>query len=443
MLKKPSTAAAILAVATVIAAASPVLALARVTRLVVSDKADATGATGRLPLDTEVAYIVFDYEGASNEKLTVSIEGLGLSTIVAKSGTYSGNGTATVQFTGAEVFQSLVARVAALASQAQSDVKRAAEQELGRRGYIEAVALDISQIDGVIALLGQIDDLPSATSGYMSDIAQATQDLGTLVEAATASGVDDATQKAKAEAMKVPVASLAASADDLADTADSVSALALPRTGSEASFTAQVSVGGNPSSTVEFWVVDTTQNVSSDTSSGIASPTSSGGSSGRSATATPRNGAARTAGTGATATIEPTVGGAAGRMTAAAVKAAGGAATTAAGSEVTAAAKGTSVVIDAEAGGLSAGQALGEQQDAGNDAGQTVGLAADSPAAGAAPTWTVPASGAGDGAGALVQPVSQPGTGQRGGATGGPSLAVFALGAAALVGVALWLRGRT
>ena len=132
MFIKPRLVACLLALTTLVAVATPALALARVTRLAVSTSPEASGITSRLPLETEVAYVIFDYEGASNEKLTVSIEGLGLSTIVAKSGTYSGNGTATVQFTGAEVFQALVARVAVLASQAQSDVKRAAEQELGR-----------------------------------------------------------------------------------------------------------------------------------------------------------------------------------------------------------------------------------------------------------------------------------------------------------------------
>jgi hypothetical protein len=431
MIANARGAALLLALLAFVAGAAPAAALARVKRVVVSTTADESGVTQRLPVGTTVAYVIFDYENAASDKLTVSLEGLGLSTIVAKSSSYTGSGTANVQFTGAELYRALANRVANYADQAQTDVKLAAEQELGRRGYLENVAADVAQVSGVVTILDQMS-LTSDAETAIATLNGAVEDIYGLLEEATAANVSDAVQKSKAESMKVPAATLVVAGDRQAETAVSATTMAFPPTGEQASFTVQVAVGNNPSASGEFWVAGTGAGAANvdPTQAAATGPTS------RAPSATARSVTGAT-----TAPGNPTTVSAQAARTQTRSSQAGGQGTTVSprtvGAPSIVPAAGTP---SAEASGAATSQVAGQPGGLPGTSGTPAGGAQGQVAA---PTWTVPAGSGSASSGAPVAPVTQSSPTTGSGGLDGSDLAVFGMGALLLVGIALWLRGRS
>jgi hypothetical protein len=440
--------AATAAVFGVAALVVPAAALAKVTSLKVSATDSADTASPRLPSGTKSVFVLFDYEGAANDRLTVALEGLGLDRIVAKSDTYNGNGSASVEITGAEIYGSLVVRVLTAASQAQSDVKRAADQDKGTRGYLEAVESDAAQVDRILQVLAQMV-LPAPSEAMRKEVAEALNDLGGLIEEANDTDLDDAGRKAKAEAMKAPAASLVTAATALADSAESVSSIPLPLTGENAPITVQVGVGSssNPSASDEFWVVEDVSSPITDVDPlpTAAATRNSGGTGGANPTArtsankTPATGSE----TGASGSATSAAGGGPSNGTRNAATSASVRATSAANQAVFADSTNGTPGSPAVAGGS------GQQSDAVATARALAGQnqnALGSPgdvSGGAMATWTVPAVAKADGE--TVPQVRQAGQDADRSSTGGssgPNLGVLALGAALLVGVAVWLRSR-
>jgi len=431
----------VLAALLVVTAVAPVAAIARVTSLKVSTTRDESGATRRLPLTTEVAYVLFDYEGAANDRLTVSLQGLGLSSIVAKSSSYNGSGSAVVEIAGVEILRSLTRQLSGFASQVHADVKLAADQELGRRGYLEAVDSNVRQVERVLMVLGSMA-LPAAVGAQVDAVMVTADDLSTLAEEAMSPSLDDAGRRAKAEAMKAPAAALIVSVERLAESADAVASAPYPPTGENAPLTVQVSVGGMPSVTDEIWVVQTASGplTEMDPTEAAALP-GVGGPLGATAVPT-RAGAATAAGAdrpssaaGADVAGRPTTGVAGGmppRAASTPVSSAGGTTVAHPGTPIGLAAAEDRAAADA--------LAMAERQGlTGPDAAEG-GLGAAQPL----PTWTVPALAVADGAGPAVQPLAPRGLQSGGsGGTQGPSLLVLGSGALLLVGLAFWLRRRT
>lgn len=420
----------------VLGSALPAAALAKVTRLEVSPSERAGDATTRLPAGSTAVFVLFDYDGASNEKLTVSLQGLGLASILAKTDTYNGSGSAAVELTGAEVYRSLVGQLSTYAIEAQTYVKRAADQELGRRGFLEQVQSQVATIDRMLLVLEQMA-VPDDAIEDRKATRTALDELAALAEEATAPELEDADRKAKAEEMAAPAEALVTSADAFVDTAEDAGDMPLPETGENAPFTAQVRVGGNPSMSVEFWVVENPQSALTDIDPTKDAGGSGGNTSGRPTARPQATSAQRTTGqtgdggTGASATTtDRTTSQNPGSTT-------GGLPTLPSRAMATPVPGATN---GPQTGGFVAGEQLGQPTTDASSGAPDQGGAEQ--AAAPLPTWTVPAVAAlGDSQAPQVQPLGAQASQPAGGSTG-PNLAILALGAVALIGLAVWMRQR-
>ncbi len=400
------------------------------------------------PSGAKTILIIVDYKGASRTKINTELNAQGGLSLFQKSDTVSGDGSAIVAISGAQILQRVSFDLVDTADAIVADAERAADpnRATGNLGYLGEAYNKIEALRVATDFLSRMQ-LDNDMRSFHDDLDEAVQalealearrgEVGTSLDRIRAAAADVAAQAKLAKA----------AAEKLNARADTLDAKQMPipdsGTGRSAPYDVAIKVGTYPALDAEFWVTSDNLPVAS------ATPTSASRATAGSATPAP-------GGAGATASAtRPTGGsGSGGDQRSAATSQPPGA-----GPRPTPANGASKRMTDAALGAAAGTPILppggGETAPAGDVASDPASQPTMEPLATTpepvapepvvVPTWTLPAAAvaaladqeAGSEGGADGQRATQPAS-----SAGGPNLAVLGIGLMALIAVAVWLRRR-
>lgn len=442
------------------ALAATALAAPEIADVRVSQDAEGSDAARRYvaPVGTERLYVLFDYLGAADDTIAIHVVGSGLTLFEAED-SYDGEGTASVEITGAQMYKSL-AETAEVDNEAmRSDIEAATNQanpSIQRvNNAMDTVAKMSRELES-IAYYFELLDPDAALEGALSEIDFGVAELDEYYGDVREVPADDTAQRAALLGDMLPtIDSLDGAIQTLVDLSDGLSAAPLPETGPDAEIdvTIRVSTGLSSSTTAgsgSFLISDDGSDLPED-------PDDDANELPGGATRTPRGsgitertpvpGVKPASASGADADEDEDAGD---------DDAEGAASDDATASDADAAASSANTLTSpgdaAEAAGADAADAVAmadtEEQDApssddaeaARDAAARSSQGGEAGAAEPAATWTVQAVSAADvpaepGGTSSEAPLVDQGT--------GPNLAILGFGVLALIGLAIWYRRRS
>lgn len=432
------------------AAAPPLAAQVKIERLRIGPTErveDAYPEEAKLviPAGRDRVYVFVDFRAARNDRIGIEVTAPGNVALFKKLQSYSGDGTASIAMSGADMYRTLARDVELVASSAQKSIDMAQNESVGNLGYLTDAGMNIETLHWAVQVLARFD-LDAAAEADLAALEEATDELRGLSEAFLNGSGNKTPERAKAAAAEMAgsAAEAAESALALKDYGDDVTSLAIPETDADprAAYTINVTVRGNPSLSSEFWVTN------AQVPDASATPVNEPLVGNPAATATPgaggtgsRSSATRTAEAGADAAEgEDQAGGQAQSGGASAGSAAGISAAaratrraaTAVSSGAIAPAPATPEAEPAEVGSISDASGASEAAD-------PASLAALPESA---PTWTVPAVAALDPSAPAAADADAGAARAPEGGGGGPNLAILIIGVMGLVAVGVWMRRR-
>ncbi len=414
--------------------ASPISAQ-ELSNLRLGEAESGSGAFGRddeavFAAGTQRLYVLFDYEDASRHRMGVGVTAPGGLPVFEDDQLLSGDGTATFELDGSEMFRSIAGNLSEYGDATEQNAQDLADT--GNRAYVSTIDAATGFLANSIRLM-EIWSLPNGPARDLDDLSSAVANIEDLIVDLRALDVDDDEgRKALAPQVLTEAELIAEAAESLQDYAADVSDLAIPESEAElaTSYVLEVTINGSPSMSMEFWVTD--ERLPEATATNRPPPTRE-----PSATIDPSQ---------PTRTPRPT------RESDDDVDTVTGSERTDVENNPTAAARATEVAgilseeatVEAETAPTRLAQAGATSQNGGDpegdaDAASESGQASDAanqqePGAGA--TWTPVA---GDGSGGTDSDDSDDASVPD---SDGPNLAVLGLGILALAAIAIWLRRR-
>jgi hypothetical protein len=214
------------------------------------------------PEGTKTIFARFHYEGATGELLWLKIAGRGGIVVLQRSERYRGDGTATVQFNGADIYRTLTQTLDDAARAGQTSARSAATQQIGMLEFLMDTQYQTTRVEQALDLLAQVS-LPPTQSAQIASALISVDEIAGLLKDALALPPDDVSGKqALAAKMAAPFRSTVTNSGMLVNTAGQVRDVVIPGSDVDApgqparnAYTLNLEVAGDivvPST--EFWV---------------------------------------------------------------------------------------------------------------------------------------------------------------------------------------------
>ncbi|MEO8082372.1 MAG: hypothetical protein ABI780_00975 [Ardenticatenales bacterium] len=205
---------------------------------------------------TRAVFAHFSYEEAADQSIGVLVKGRGGVTCFSHTAKYNGNGSVSIEISGATAYAVLTAGLNGDARDAKQSAKQAAERSVGVQEFLRAAEAAVLRLQWTVDLLGNVV-LPPEPTKRVDEIVTRLEQARSILSRAIELPADDVTGKqGRAAQVDTMLGDVVLASATLSEEAPSMTDLALPRSGHAAAdaFVVQLEIDGDIAASAEFWV---------------------------------------------------------------------------------------------------------------------------------------------------------------------------------------------